>query len=77
MNPSPRHDLSRDRYDLPAHPILLQWKIDLVREAIRILEGEKGCRVTAALVAKRIPSLPLPDIEIAMNCLAAQRRRER
>ena len=61
----------------PRTPNLPQWKIDLVREAMRILEGEKGRRVTAALIARRVPSLSLADIEIAMNRLSAQRRRER
>ena len=60
----------------PRTPNLLQWKIDLVREAMRILEGEKERRVTAALIARRIPSLSLADIEDAMKCLSAQRRRE-
>ena len=61
----------------PRSPTLPQWKIDLVREAIRIIEGEKGRRVTAAMIARRIPSLSMADIEIAMKRLAAQRRRER
>ena len=45
----------------PRTPNLLQWKIDLVREAMRILEGEKERRVTAALIARKIPSLSLAD----------------
>ena len=61
----------------PRSPTLPQWKIDLVREAIRIIEGEKGRRVTAAMIARRIPSLSMADIEIAMKRLAAHRRRER
>ena len=48
----------------PRSPALPQWKIDLVREAMRILEGEKVPRVTAALIARRIPSLSLADIDI-------------
>ena len=60
----------------PRTPNLLQWKIDSVREAMRILEGEKERRVTAALIARRIPSLSLADIEDTMKCLSAQRRRE-
>ena len=46
---------------------LPQWKIDLVREAIKIIEGEKGRPVTAAMIARRIPSLSMADIEIAMT----------
>jgi hypothetical protein len=61
----------------PRHPTLPQWKIDLVREAIRIIEGEKGRTVTAAMIARRIPSLSLADIEIAVRLSRAQGRRER
>ena len=45
------------RLNAPRRPTLPQWKIDLVREAIKIIEGEKGRRVTAAMIARRIPSL--------------------
>ena len=38
----------------PRRPTLPQWKIDLVREAIKIIEGEKGRRVTAAMIARKI-----------------------
>ena len=58
----------------PRHPALPKWKIDLVREAMRFIEGEKGCRVTAAMIARRIPSFSMVDIEIAMRLLRAQRR---
>ena len=51
----------------PRRPTLPQWKIDLVREAIKIIEGEKGRRVTAAMIARRIPSFAMADIEIAMR----------
>jgi hypothetical protein len=36
-----------------------------------------GGTVTATMVAKRIPSLSIADIEIAMKLLEAQRRRAR
>jgi hypothetical protein len=49
----------------------------LVQAAIRILEGEKVRRITAAMIARRIPSLSMADIDIAMNRLAAQRRQQR
>jgi hypothetical protein len=49
----------------------------LVREAISFIEGEMGSAVTATMVAKRIPSLSIADIEIAMKLLEAQRRRAR
>ena len=39
----------------PRSPTLPQWKIDLVQEAIRIIEGEKGRSVTAAMIARRNP----------------------
>ena len=61
----------------PRRPTLPQWKIDLVREAIKIIEGEKGRRVTAAMIARRIPSFSMADIEIAMELLEAQQGRER
>jgi hypothetical protein len=51
----------------PRSPTSPQWKIDLVREAIRIIEGEKGRRVTAAMIARRNPSLTMADIEIVMK----------
>ncbi len=54
-----------------------KWKIDLVREAIKFIEGEMGGNVTATTVAKRIPSFSKADIEIAMKLLEAQRRRMR
>ena len=59
----------------PRRPTLPKWKIDLVREAISFIEGEMGSTVTATMVAKRIPSLSIADIEIAMKLLEAQRRR--
>ena len=40
---------------VPRRPILPQWKNDLVREAIKFIEGEMGGTVTATTVAKRIP----------------------
>ena len=61
----------------PRTPALPQWKIDLVREAIRILESEKGRRVMAAMIARRIPSLSLADIDIAVRLLRVQDRRDR
>jgi hypothetical protein len=56
---------------------LPQWKIDFVREAKRILEEEKGRNVTAKEIKRRVPSLSIEDIEVAMTLLKAQRRRER
>jgi len=61
----------------PRSPTLPQWKIDLVQEVIRILEGEKMLRVTAAMIARRIPSLSITDIDIAVRLLQAQDRREK
>jgi hypothetical protein len=65
------------RYELATSSHFAQWKIDLVREAISFIEGEMGSTVTATMVAKRIPSLSIADIEIAMKLLEAQRRRAR
>jgi hypothetical protein len=59
---------------VPGRPTLPKWKIDLVREAISFIEGEMGSTVTATMVAKRIPSLSMADIEIAMKLLDEQRR---
>jgi hypothetical protein len=61
----------------PRRPALPQWKIDLVREAIKYIEGEIGGPVTAKMIARRIPSFSMNDIETAMNLSAAQRRRQR
>ena len=61
----------------PRRPTLPQWKIDSVREAISFIEGEMGGTVTATMVAKRIPSLSIAEIEIAMKLLEALRRRVR
>ena len=33
----------------PRRPTLPQWKIELVREAMKVIEGEKGCPVTATM----------------------------
>ena len=60
----------------PRSPTLPQWKIDLVREAMRVIKVEKGRRVTAAMIARRIPSFSMVDIEIAMRLLRAQQRSE-
>ncbi len=62
---------------VPGRLTLPKWKIDLVREAIKFIEGEMGGNVTATTVAKRIPSFSKADIEIAMKLLEAQRRRMR
>jgi hypothetical protein len=56
---------------------LPQWKIDLVRGAIEFLEDEMGGPVTAKMIARRIPSFSMADIENAMRFLKAQRRGER
>jgi hypothetical protein len=61
----------------PRRPTLPQWKIDLVREAMKVIEGEKGCPVTATMIARRIPSFSMSDIEVAMKLLEAQQRSER
>ena len=54
----------------PRRPMLPQWKIDLVREAMKFLQEEKGGPVTAKMIARRIPSFSMADIEIAMKLLA-------
>jgi hypothetical protein len=59
------------------HPNLPKWKIELVRDAMRLIEAEKGCRVTAEVIARRIPSLSMVDIESAIRLLRSQQRSER
>jgi hypothetical protein len=54
----------------PRRPAFPQWKIDLVRDALTFIEGEMGGPVTAATIAKRIPSLSMAE----MKYLEAQRR---
>ena len=58
----------------PRHPVLPQWKIDLVKEAMTSIEGEMGSPVTATAIAKRVPSLSMDAIRLAMKYLEAQRR---
>jgi len=57
-------------------PTLPRWKIDLVREAIRFIQDEMGGPVTAKLIARRIPSFSMADIEIAMELLEGHQGRE-
>jgi hypothetical protein len=57
-------------------PTLPRWKIDLVREAIRFIQDEMGGPVTAKVIARRIPSFSMADIEIAMELLEGQQDRE-
>jgi hypothetical protein len=59
----------------PRHPTLAVWKIELVRDAMRVIKRENGRAVTAA-IARRIPSFSLVDIEIAMRLLRKQQRSE-
>jgi hypothetical protein len=61
----------------PRSPILPQWKIDLVRGAIEFLEGEKREPVTAEMIAKRIPSFSLSNVENAIKFLKERHRTER
>jgi hypothetical protein len=53
---------------------LPQWKIDFVREAMRVIKVEKGCPVTSTMIARRIPSFSMADIEIAMRLLEGQQQ---
>lgn len=61
----------------PRSPILPQWKIDLVRGAIEFLGDEMGGPVTATMIARRIPSFSLSDIENAIEFLKERHRTER
>ena len=61
----------------PRHPTFSQWKIELVRDAIKFLQDEIGDPVTAKMIARRIPSFSMADIEIAMKLLEGQQGRER
>jgi hypothetical protein len=60
----------------PRRPALPRWKIDLVREAMKFLQDEMGGPVTAEMIARRIPSFSMADIEIAMKLLEGQQRGE-
>ena len=57
-------------------PTLPRWKIDLVREAIRFIQDEMGGPVTAKVIARKIPSFSMADIEIVMELLEGQQGRE-
>jgi hypothetical protein len=48
---------------------LPKWKVELVEETIKFLEGEVGGLVTAETVHKRIPAFSIEDIEDAMEQL--------
>ena len=61
----------------PRRPTLPRWKIDLVGEAMKFLQEETGGPVTAKIIARRVPSLSMADIEIAMKLLEGQQGRER
>jgi hypothetical protein len=58
----------------PRRPTLPQWKIDLVKAAMTFIEGETGGPVAATTIGKRIPSMSMADIHIAMKYLEAERR---
>jgi hypothetical protein len=53
----------------PRRTPLPQWKVDLVRDAIKHIEDEVGGPVTAQTVRKRIPAFSIEDIEDAMGRL--------
>jgi len=44
---------------------------------MRFIEGEKAPPVTTAMIAKRIPSFSLSDVENAMKFLKERHRTER
>ena len=45
---------------------LPKWKVDLVEEAIKLIEEEVGGPVTAEIIGRRIPAFPIEDIRNAM-----------
>ena len=49
-----------------AHAPLPKWKVDLVEEAIKLIEEEVGGPVTAEIIGRRIPAFPIEDIKNAM-----------
>jgi len=46
---------------------LPKWKVDLVEEAIKLIEEEVGGPVTAEIIGRRIPAFPIEDIKNAMR----------
>jgi hypothetical protein len=51
---------------------LPRWKVDLVKETIRVIEQEMRCVATVEKIARRVPSLSSVDIQIAMKSLQTQ-----
>ena len=45
---------------------LPKWKVDLVEEAIKLIEEEVGGPATAEIIGRRIPAFPIEDIRNAM-----------
>jgi hypothetical protein len=45
---------------------LPKWKVDLVEEAIKLIEEEGGGPATAEIIRRRIPAFPIEDIQNAM-----------
>ena len=56
---------------------LPQWKIHLVRGAMEFLEDDMGGLVTPTMIARRIPSFSLSDIEYAIKFLTERHSTER
>ena len=45
---------------------LPKWKVDLVEEAIKLIEEEVGGPATAEIIRRRIPAFPIEDIQNAV-----------
>jgi hypothetical protein len=45
---------------------LPKWKVDLVEEAIKLIEEEVGGPATAEMIGRRIPAFPIEDIKTAL-----------
>jgi ATP-dependent DNA ligase len=60
----PGNDLTRQK--APRIAPLPKWKVDLVEEAIKLIEEEVGGPATAEIIGRRIPAFPIEDIRNAM-----------
>jgi hypothetical protein len=54
-------------------PALPQWKVDVVKEAIRLIQREPGCLATVEKVCTKVPFLSSLDIQLAMTNLKMRR----
>ena len=68
------HPLRRGSYERATSSCFSTMEDRFGKRPLTFIEGEMGGPVTAATIAKRIPSLSMADIQKAMKYLEAQRR---